>query len=318
MVRKLLCFFKFHKSFSWRGKIEMDSRMSPVSQQNMTEKRNAVRTAPMRYYSPILGLFLGLVLLVLGYCLKEKGADTSGIQGDDAIFLSMYILFGKFSYLYSGLFFLISIVSLIWRSIRKKKASPVKGRKSSSDLQGVAWKEFRDYIICLFEKLGYSLDGDDGLNDKRADLKLKNNTGTSLVCCKKYYVRKIPVSMVFEFYTSMINEPSIEQGYFITTGIFTQEAKKFAEGKPLVLIDGERLMDFVRIVESIGATEERLSIQSNLNKTDHTCPMCGAHMLLRTVKSGSNTLTQFWGCSAYPACKGPLLRERVDSLYSGY
>jgi four helix bundle suffix protein len=44
--------------------------------------------------------------------------------------------------------------------------------------------------------------------------------------------------------------------------------------------------------------------QSNL--TDHipACPKCGKPMVLRTAKSGKNEGRQFWGCSAYPECKG--------------
>jgi len=44
--------------------------------------------------------------------------------------------------------------------------------------------------------------------------------------------------------------------------------------------------------------------QSNL--TDHIpdCPQCGKPMVLRTAKSGKNEGQQFWGCSAYPECKG--------------
>jgi restriction system protein len=40
--------------------------------------------------------------------------------------------------------------------------------------------------------------------------------------------------------------------------------------------------------------------------TDHipTCPQCGKAMVLRTAKSGRNAGQQFWGCSAYPDCKG--------------
>jgi len=299
------------------GKIDMGSRMPLVSQQNVAGKSNTVRTDKMRSYSPYVGLFLGLVLLVIGYYLKEKGADTSGMQGDDTIVFSMCILFGKFSYLYSGIFFLISIVSLIRKSTRKKEASSVEERKSFSDLQELSWNEFRDYIICLFEKLGYSLDGNAGPSDKRADLKLKNNTGTSLVCCKKYYVKKIPLSMVFEFYMSMIREPALELGYFITTGTFTREARDYAEGKPLILIDGDRLRDFVRIADSIDA-RERAAIQSNLNKTGYTCPACGEQMFLRAVTSGSDTPTQFWGCSAYPVCKALVRKEQRGPLYSGY
>lgn len=34
------------------------------------------------------------------------------------------------------------------------------------------------------------------------------------------------------------------------------------------------------------------------------CPLCGKPTVLRTAKSGKNAGRQFWGCSAYPECKG--------------
>jgi restriction system protein len=34
------------------------------------------------------------------------------------------------------------------------------------------------------------------------------------------------------------------------------------------------------------------------------CPQCAQPMVLRTARSGKKPGSQFWGCSAYPACKG--------------
>lgn len=34
------------------------------------------------------------------------------------------------------------------------------------------------------------------------------------------------------------------------------------------------------------------------------CPHCGKPMTLRTAKTGKNEGKQFWGCTAYPDCKG--------------
>jgi four helix bundle suffix protein len=34
------------------------------------------------------------------------------------------------------------------------------------------------------------------------------------------------------------------------------------------------------------------------------CPLCGKPTVLRTARSGKNAGRQFWGCSAYPECKG--------------
>jgi four helix bundle suffix protein len=35
-----------------------------------------------------------------------------------------------------------------------------------------------------------------------------------------------------------------------------------------------------------------------------SCPECAKPMVLRTARSGKNVGQQFWGCSAYPDCKG--------------
>ncbi len=34
------------------------------------------------------------------------------------------------------------------------------------------------------------------------------------------------------------------------------------------------------------------------------CPQCGKPMALRTARKGANAGAQFWGCSAYPQCRG--------------
>lgn len=70
-----------------------------------------------------------------------------------------------------------------------------------------------------------------------------------------------------------------------------------------------------------GGYSERLAAarlaERQRQKTDQTdqpdqadlipnCPKCGQAMVLRTAKSGTNKGNNFWGCSAYPECKGVL------------
>lgn len=45
-----------------------------------------------------------------------------------------------------------------------------------------------------------------------------------------------------------------------------------------------------------------------IDPTDHIppCPRCGKPLVLRTAKAGKNAGRQFWGCAAYPHCKGAI------------
>lgn len=44
--------------------------------------------------------------------------------------------------------------------------------------------------------------------------------------------------------------------------------------------------------------------RSDTSNKAPVCPQCGKPMRLRTARQGSQTGSQFWGCSGYPDCKG--------------
>ena len=54
---------------------------------------------------------------------------------------------------------------------------------------------------------------------------------------------------------------------------------------------------------------DRSDRSDQTDQTDQTdlipsCPQCGKPMALRTARLGKNAGSQFWGCTAYPDCKG--------------
>jgi four helix bundle suffix protein len=57
------------------------------------------------------------------------------------------------------------------------------------------------------------------------------------------------------------------------------------------------------------AERNRQRAEDRSDPTDQTdpippCPKCGKTMVLRTAKKGPAAGKQFWGCSAYPECRG--------------
>ena len=52
-------------------------------------------------------------------------------------------------------------------------------------------------------------------------------------------------------------------------------------------------------------TEARTKQSDKSDPSDTpTCPLCNKPMRLRTARQGPNAGSQFWGCTAYPDCKG--------------
>jgi restriction system protein len=86
----------------------------------------------------------------------------------------------------------------------------------------------------------------------------------------------------------------------ITSGLFTQEAKNFADDKPIDLVEGNQLAVLIGSVQSKPVSVSTVNLTAN---SPEWCPVCGAVLTLRTARKGKNPGTKFWGCSKYPACK---------------
>jgi restriction system protein len=65
------------------------------------------------------------------------------------------------------------------------------------------------------------------------------------------------------------------------------------------LIDGDALAKLAR--PSVGVTDVQSSTASG---QPPSCPMCRRQMVSRTARRGTNAGSQFWGCTAYPDCRG--------------
>ncbi|HAM52409.1 MAG TPA: hypothetical protein DCP92_17565 [Nitrospiraceae bacterium] len=219
----------------------------------------------------------------------------------------MLHMLGKIGYFISAIVLFVAGIGFIVTSIKRGKKMAFFGtRRTLEDIKNLSWKEFEEFVGSLFVKLGYLVEVTGGLNDGGVDLIVKKDGGTSLVQCKNYRVSKVSLSMVRDFYGPMNANLNIGGGYFITTGMFTLGAKHFADDKRIELIDGAKLMAYVRMA-SAKEILPRQTIGSIKLTRAPVCPKSGAEMVLRTAKKGDKVGSQFWGCSTYPKCQATKL-----------
>lgn len=155
-------------------------------------------------------------------------------------------------------------------------------------LRGMNPSEFEDYIADLFSRLGYKTKAVGGSHDNGIDVVIEKDSRKGYIQCKKFITSKVTVGDIRNFYGALADHFANTKGYFITTNKFTLEAEKFAEDKPIELIDGYRLIRYIKIAnKGKKRTEEEPQI----------CPRCGGHLIKRNGKFGP-----FYGCSNYPRC----------------
>ena len=84
-----------------------------------------------------------------------------------------------------------------------------------------------------------------------------------------------------------------------TTSKFSKDAREFAQGKNIALIDGQDLLEKLRHLP----LEEQAAILEEVTAGDFrtpSCPSCGIKMLLRHGRES------FWGCATFPRCRATL------------
>ncbi len=182
---------------------------------------------------------------------------------------------------------------------RKRLVSDVRSRSAASALNEMSWQEFEMLVGEAFRSGGYSvIETGGGGADGGVDLVLRKDGEKYLVQCKQWRAYKVGVATVRELYGVMA-AAGTAGGFVVTSGVFTQEAKDFAEGRNIDLIDGAELHEIIRRVQPASVHEEKV-----LSMTGQLCPKCGRLMVMRTAMQGVNVGKSFWGCPNFPRCRG--------------
>jgi restriction system protein len=184
------------------------------------------------------------------------------------------------------------------RHERKELHLGVARSPSRSALERMSWNQFERLVGEVFRRKGFAVDERGGNGpDGGIDLVLRAGQDKYFVQCKQWKSERVGVSTVRELYGVMAAERAVG-GFVVTSGQFTDDAKRFAEGRSIELVGTETLLALIRDTadSSVGSlAEENLA---------PSCPKCGASMVRRTTKKGHRIGETFWGCSSYPGCRG--------------
>ncbi len=263
----------------------------------------------------MLPWWVGVVLAVLAYFILHHyaaatvapatGVANLGANASAQIFkmiatLGQYIL---------PLGFLIGAgMSAYGRTKRTNLLADVGNSASVSALNGMSWQEFEMLVGEAFRRTGYKVsESGGGGADGGVDIVLKKDNEIFLVQCKQWKALKVGVSTVRELYGVMAAEGAVG-GFVVTSGTFTQEAKTFANGRNIDLIDGSDLKKIISEVQQPNVTQPVNKFISSAVVAQH-CPKCGGAMIKRIAKQGANAGNSFWGCSNYPQCRGVISIE---------
>jgi restriction system protein len=169
----------------------------------------------------------------------------------------------------------------------------------------ISWHDFERLVGASFEKQGFAVAHTGGGGaDGGVDLVLTKGRETTLVQCKQWRAQKVGVTTVRELYGVMAARGAA-RGIVVSMGDFTPDAREFVRGRNIDLMNGKVLAGIVR-----GAASD-----SGSPAATPTCPKCGARMLERVARRGSNAGQSFWGCETFPRCRAILSMK--DAMRAG-
>lgn len=189
---------------------------------------------------------------------------------------------------------------------KKLKNYPYGKGSGEAGLHTLRWDQFELLIAEVHRRAGFfvelsaALGAEDGV-----DLTLRKDNETVLVQCKHWKTLRLSESDMREFY-SLMSATGAPKGIIVTLGAFTREAREFAEGKGIDLLDRKALEQRMAAVAKPGENmcdvpgwvEE---FANNSRIFDPECPVCRESMALRQNRADQSAT---WTCRNYPRCGG--------------
>jgi len=287
----------------------------------MARRRNSSVFEDLFGIASMLPWWVGSILAVVAYAVLHRYASADvptnvapGQIGQMVVsqMTKGLALYGQ--YIVPLLLLAGAAASFFGRRKREGLVRDAAGDKSGATLRALNWSDFELLVGEAFRMRGFSvIETGGGGPDGGIDLKFRKGSEVFLVQCKQWRAYKVSVNVVRELFGVMASQGATG-GFVVTSGVFSSDARTFAAGKNIELIDGSALkamMDGVRSARpeavsarGVPAGAAKPPQQTATSIAEPTCPRCGGQMLKRIAKQGSNAGRAFWGCTAFPKCRG--------------
>jgi restriction system protein len=266
----------------------------------MNMRRSSDRAAREMFRLP-WWVFLALAPLIylgLGYGLPAVGGPL--LRGNPLMPLAPFA---------AGSLIVLSILFAIYQH---RSGRLLDQQTNIDSIRAMPWRSFETLVAEAYRRQGYSVVNNGGGGaDGGVDL-LARKDGTYLIQCKHWKTYRVGVKEIRELFGILVSEHA-KGGILVTTGTFTPDALAFAKGKPIELVDGTRVAEMVRSVQQPRRAARPTADAPSIGKAtdvmaraDPRCPQCQEPMVRRTAQRGANPGKAFWGCTAYPRCKGTI------------
>lgn len=248
----------------------------------------------------------GIVVGVLGWFAIQY-VIPAWLSGHSGVFAQTFAQSNPLKPLSWMVLAACALASLVSFVNARRKRRLLDTRTGLDSIAALGWRDFEQLVGEAFRRQGYIVE-ETGLGgaDGGIDLILRKNGKRTLVQCKKWDRQKVNVSVVREMY-GLLAHHGADEVRIATVGGYTPDAARFAQDKPIALIDGEALLGMIREVQAGDAVVQRSRVEPVTGSLEPDtpsvpqCPLCNMPMIQRRNRQSGSA---FWGCSAYPVCKG--------------
>jgi restriction system protein len=244
-----------------------------------------------------VGLITAVGLFVVGWALPVIFPSGSG-------FAALYAQGGKV------ILWLIAAAVAISTLFGAVRRSIDRGRFDSNvRLDDLSWSEFEGYLAEYFRRRGSAVTYRGGaVADGGVDLVLDDASGRRIVQAKHWKKRQVGVEKLRALW-GVLGDERADGAVVVTSGGFTSDALRFAEGKRIELIGRDQLLRLVAEVKGKAApvapmAQDKLASVTHAAEQMGVCPQCSRGVLQqRLARRGQNAGSYFLGCSRFPDCR---------------
>lgn len=123
--------------------------------------------------------------------------------------------------------------------------SPVDAGERIAALRDMPWENFSLVISEAYRRQGYAVEASDSA---AFDFTLRRNGRITLVQCRRWKVNQVGAGPLRELHEAIVKHDAFN-GVCITAGGFSANAREFAAGKPITLLNDAALAELVGTLE---------------------------------------------------------------------